>query len=302
MKSRQELVFLVALALLCLFTAEVLAEAMPTHARLQISGLENPFFGSDSRDFVREGEFEYYNRVPYGTPTASTPVDAVAYGGGSAYAKPDFFGLLGIATIASTYFPTEPGQWAGKGSTEAIWRDVVYVEGAGLGTSIRLTFDVEGELLPEGRFSSAGVGFRWSHTVSDWGGLFGGDGGVILETESGWNVRGWDSIVYGGSTNEFYGTFHMDVPYDSNYGGYSWLLQFYANAATYPYMWQDETTREAIANSMHSVGFVAITDLSGNPLTGVTFDSGLVPIPEPSTYALAAIGFVALLAVKRRKG
>jgi hypothetical protein len=56
-----------------------------------------------------------------------------------------------------------------------------------------------------------------------------------------------------------------------------------------------DTSASAYASSIRSIGLTAITDTAGNPISGVTFDSGLALVPEPGTWALVVCGLATLL-------
>jgi hypothetical protein len=174
-----------------------------------------------------------------------------------------------------------------------LWRDVTYVPDSEPGSAIRLRFKVKGNVQVQGRVTRSSVSVNWGTVVRNWfAGPGGNTGQAVVQLsgagfdEEGGNdeitdIIGWDTIVPG--PLGFVGTMHIDVPYDSAYGGYSWLLSL--NTSAYTFL----QSGSAQAASLRSVGLTAITDLEDNPIVGATFDSGLAAVPEPSCGLLLSL-------------
>lgn len=273
------------------FTADVSAGVLSTHSNLGVTVFhELPIFrSSDGQEFESDGQLWYSGAVPFGTGMAPLPLDASVTATGYAFAKLDPFDFLGLEVTATTIYPTLTNIYSASSSARAMWRDVVYVPGAEYGSAIRLVVEVDGEFGFDGEFSGGIFNFAWTGNFNGWGLAAGGDQGYVTPGSE----SGWDSIVRG-PDYRFHGVFHMDIPYNSGYGGFAWLLEFYGAVSTRPYLPYYLPTYEfARASSVHSVGLTAITDLDGNPITGLSFDSGMVYVPEvPSMYLAPGAGII----------
>lgn len=212
--------------------------------------------------------------------------------------SPDFLGAGASVRFGSTTV----------GNANAYWRDITYYSGATVGSFIRLSLTVEATLggaigsrsfmgltgatkAREEHFpGSLGSGDWYVSNWSDIGGVQFTDGGV-LDPNTGEILSAaifeighpWDSYTL--VNGLFIGQTHLDVPYDEELGGYVWMIGIQAQASAH--------YSSSFVSSMNSVGLTAVTDLDGNPITGLSFDSGMIYVPEvPSMYLAPGAGII----------
>jgi hypothetical protein len=177
------------------------------------------------------------------------------------------------------------------------WRDVVYYSGATIGSSIRLSFTIKAFL---GGATGGGsyIGLSGATSLDEFSfnaveeslGLVAFYDGGIADPETlvrlpnpVFTFTNWDQYDF--LDGIFIGQTHLDVPYNEEFDGFSWQIRLRADASAH--------YSSSFVSSMNSVGLTAVTDLDGNPITGLSFDSGMVYVPEvPSMYLAPGAGII----------
>jgi hypothetical protein len=246
------------------FPNALFAAAFDTHSRIYFHSLADASTTAWSSEFNQEYQSAASAVFDDAVPSESLPEGSRVSTSHVAFANLNAADFIGADTSAVLVGPT--GGLGATGTSYVAWRDVAYSGGGGAGSTIRLVFEIKGDL---GGNSSISV--NWYDHVNGWDGQGGGQASV----QTGQAPAGWDSLESVGPSG-FRGTVHIDVPYDPNYAGYSWVLSLQGWAYAQPS--EDLPSVFSYATSMRSVGLLAVTDTNGNPITGVTLDSGMLNV------------------------
>jgi hypothetical protein len=165
----------------------------------------------------------------------------------------------------------------GRSTAYAAWRDIVFVDASSPPDYVTLHFDVDARIFGHG-WSSA-VGFSVvAGSQADFGGLqagsielFGAGYDLTEPREPFFDIVGFDTVEQIDGT--FYATFHRDVPYDPEVGGFPWSVSLQLKADALGGSPAPDVTTVSI-NTVRGVRLTQVSDIDGNPLS-VAFDSGL---------------------------
>ena len=248
--------------------------------------------GSQDTGLISHGGVDSLGGTAAATAEGSTTPDA----GFLMHAKSSATQTISNVNVA----PYEP---PGIGQGFSAWRDVAYAHSAIQPATLRLNFYAEG-LLSGFRTSAyygggvrTSVGIVEANNAADVAKFF--DVGnkttdtnlstsyfnALATLDSGTfsaSATVWDSTTYDGLN--FYGTFHVDLAYDSTLGGYAWAVALYATSLA-----NGGSTQ---TNFLDTGGLVSVTTTDGTPVD-VSFDSGLqfntAAVPEPSSIILSGV-------------
>jgi hypothetical protein len=273
------------------------AAAIETHGRIRMSTLG----GLPTAEFLDE---IYENPGSVSRSQSAATTDGRVAFDNSAFLSRNGFDFMGVASSGTISAPSANGfpfiNFTGWATTQ--WRDVIFAPPS-LQT-IRLNFEVHGDLNVQSYAGQASIGISATTDVSGWYVGGGTNAGIYYNGGgSGIDYSGWDSLsIAPFSDISFTGTIHLDTTYDPNYGGYPWLVRLSADALLFP-TGLDSVPLELSADalSLRSIGITSITDQAGNVLTDLTFDSGLIFVPEPSTLLLVSIGVIAVRLCRRHR-
>lgn len=199
---------------------------------------------------------------------------------------------------------------AGTAFASASWRDILYLkEPAAVPDPLMLRFEIDGSLAitSYSSYSNASAEFGFS--------LFSHVDDLLIDnvqttgvhnrvkiTRYGYNteitdIRGF--TIHNNDPGAFVGTFEYLIPYNPEYGGYTWNLVGMARTITYG--------ASADADFSHTLRLEGVYDQNGARLDESMFrlDSGLTfssAVPEPSSAVLAGLGVVALTGFLMRRG
>jgi hypothetical protein len=273
--------------------------AFSTHSRFVFDSFNNatvaPFRHLYDQEFLSIKDEMLSHELPYeASPSQSLIARHVAWAGG------DASDVLG-AFVTNGTFSRQDSVMYSSGSTIAYRRDVATTPFSPIEIPmLRLRFSAVGELEKTGSPTRSSLAFAWQTLVRGWTGL--GSSGptqAVVELTEGSNefqMSGWDSINVTGS--RFRGDFHVDVPYDAELAGYSWVLSVTASSNSH----SGAGLHLADAGTLtRSVRLEAVTDLNGVPLRGVAFESGLRYVPEPAIGTLVAPIFGLTIFLYRRR-
>ena len=206
----------------------------------------------------------------------------------------------------------QAGYTEGYGQAMAAWRDVAFVNSTSSPGIIRLNFSVDALFETEGVVTGYSIiqqasinidaygdttwpNFPYSFDFSDAGVA----NGIFSYGNPTRNI--WDSVSFDGLS--FHGTFHIDSPYNASLGGFGWKVGVFATSIS---VLQGGS---ATTDFLDTVSLQSVTLTDGTPLSGVTFDSGLLltpgasAAPEPASLTLLGLGAAGLLGYgwRRRK-
>jgi autotransporter-associated beta strand protein len=207
---------------------------------------------------------------------------------------------------------------AGEGQGVAVWRDIMTTDSSIKPSSLRLNFSVS-SFLSAIKYPDAGLGYGVARIGVDWhpnadigwwtyhgeriqdyailqglaeAGRSAGSLTLSVFERPTTNSYGqlvenrWDSYSFSpvpdGSMYWFEGTFHVDVPYSSEYDGYAWGLALSAvtyakggEAAVYP----------TNSNGPAGARLLSVSNRDIGPPLQVFFDSGMLPMYVPGFVA-----------------
>ena len=190
----------------------------------------------------------------------------------------------------------------GYGDAWSAWRDVAFVANATPLDTIRATFVVDGSLttLRTANYNNPvqdaklGIWTTTNPTTFFQAAKFFYDPAatyhlsnspleIVKETNSaGTSVKAsgqWDSVISDGLN--VIGTFHIDLAYNSQLGGYGWGVAMHADSQAFG--------GAAESNFFNTLKLQSVTLADGTP-ADVTFDSGLqfgsTATPEPSSFVI----------------
>jgi hypothetical protein len=267
------------------------AATFETHSRITLSGggyvVSTPWSSSFTGEYFSIAEESAVFADPY--TGGEGPYASIS--SAAAFASPLAIDFLWVGASAVLGYS--------GASALAEWRDVTYYGDSGaVGSLIRLNFSVEAELggLVGSRsyiyvFGGTNLSDEiWESASQQLGLVQFTDAGVFnpetlrVDPNPVLDITGpWDTYYL--LNGKFFGTTHLDVPYDEKFGGYSWQIAVFASSGA--------QYSSGFASSLDSVGLTAVTDLQGNAIRGLTFDSGMTYVPEvPSMYLVAGAGLV----------
>lgn len=301
--------FLVAAALVLTTLGHVRAGYYPTHAFAGVAG-EGGYKFLD----ILEGE------GPLATGSHSyADSDVVTQAGATASASTGIISnhLLAVSTSA---YSNNPFLFSENGAAQALaaWRDIA--SAAGLApASLRFSFSITGSVSATDNGQYVGIGFHdnmgeLAVLVNDFPNVAGldyhftddyaleaisyqgsqqqshslpiGFNGSLARARTGYS---WDTATFVG--NSFTGTFHVDVAYNSTYGGYAVSLGLRS--------WSIGRSGDSESDASHTLGLQSVTLTDGTPVE-VTFESGLqfgpstMAAPAPPGVLLALSGILSL--------
>jgi hypothetical protein len=198
---------------------------------------------------------------------------------------------------------------AGTAFASASWRDILYLEeSVPVTPTIRLKFEVEGHLSITSYKSNSNAWAEFGFTLTSGidnlliGNALAGGAQKFVKISK-YSSREFTEIEgfasHNNSPGDFVGIMEFDIPYDPEYGGYTWNLVGMARTITYAAL--------ADADFSHTLRLEGVYDQNGARLDESMFrlDSGLTfssAVPEPSSAVLAGLGAVALTGFLMRRG
>ena len=193
---------------------------------------------------------------------------------------------IGSGTVADAYSATE-------------YRDVIHLTGGeNLPASIRLRFDIDGNLAVSGPSVNgntviASLGMAISPNFSDDFTTSTYDSfGIYAQASLGNFITGGFSST-SGTPESFTGTVFYDAPYNAQLDGYVFNVMIATRAQA--------LSGTATADFSHTAALSAITNTDGSALQGYTLTSdsglqfGIAAVPEPPSLVLAGSGMMVML-------